>query len=156
MDYGSVRYTMSEAMICPVCKNTVEASNHECAYCGFKLVGGTQEIDAPLINDIVNASVRLCKKPHLIVVKGPLEDEVFQLEPLPVTIGRDPSCDLFLNNMTVSRDHAVIEREGGKIIIRDEGSLNGTWVDGKVVERAELEEGSLVQIGTFTMRFSCN
>jgi pSer/pThr/pTyr-binding forkhead associated (FHA) protein len=63
---------------------------------------------------------------------------------------------LFLNNMTVSREHAVIERDGGCIIARDRDSLNGTWVDGKIVEEAELYEGSLLQIGVFSMRFSCS
>ncbi|MDR0499703.1 MAG: FHA domain-containing protein, partial [Coriobacteriales bacterium] len=73
----------------------------------------------------------------------------------PVTIGRDPDCGFFLNNMTVSREHAIIERHGKQVFIRDCESLNGTWVDGKVVSEAELVDGSLVQIGTFSMRFSC-
>jgi pSer/pThr/pTyr-binding forkhead associated (FHA) protein len=57
--------------------------------------------------------------------------------------------------MTVSREHAIIERHGKQVFIRDCESLNGTWVDGKVVSEAELVDGSLVQIGTFSMRFSC-
>lgn len=92
-------------------------------------------------------------KPMLTVTKGPLKDQVFDLDPLPVVIGRDPDCDLFLNNMTVSRRHAVIEREDERLILRDLESLNGTWIDGKVTEKAELTDGTLVQIGTFSMRF---
>lgn len=96
-----------------------------------------------------------CGKPRLTLTKGPLKGEVFNLEDFPVVIGRDPSCDLFLNNMTVSREHAVIQREETRVVVRDNGSLNGTWVDGRIVEEAELVEGSLLQIGTFSMRFSC-
>ena len=44
-------------------------------------------------------------------------------------IGRDPSCDIFLNDVTVSRDHAVIEAVGDDIVVRDSGSLNGTYVN---------------------------
>jgi pSer/pThr/pTyr-binding forkhead associated (FHA) protein len=84
-----------------------------------------------------------------------LTGEVFYLDTMPVTVGRDPQCDLFLNNMTVSRRHAVIERRSAQIIVRDNSSLNGTWVDGRIIEEAPLLEGTLLQIGTFTMRFSC-
>jgi pSer/pThr/pTyr-binding forkhead associated (FHA) protein len=92
--------------------------------------------------------------PHLTVTKGHLQGEVFELDPLPVVIGRDPECDLFLNNMTVSRKHAIIERIDDELVIRDLDSLNGTWVDGKVVAQAEVIEGTLIQIGTFSMRFA--
>ena len=92
-------------------------------------------------------------KPTLTVTKGPLQDTVFDLDPLPVVIGRDPECDLFLNNMTVSRRHALIEKEGDVLVLKDLSSLNGTWVDGKITDQAELTSGTLVQIGVFSMRF---
>jgi len=148
-------WTMSEKAVCPVCRNGIDISASECAYCGFKLVGVTQELPSPGTGGITIDDCATCKKPHLTVTKGPIAGEVFYLEPLPVSIGRDPECDFFLNNMTVSRRHALIEVVGSKLMIRDEGSLNGTWVDGKVVEEADLVEGTLVQIGTFSMRFSC-
>ena len=69
------------------------------------------------------------------------------------SIGRDPSCDLFLNNMTVSRLHATITITGDSARIVDEGSLNGTWVNGAVVDQAPLSNGSILQIGTFEMVF---
>ena len=69
------------------------------------------------------------------------------------TIGRDPSCDFFLNNTTVSRRHAVITVERDRARIVDNGSLNGTWVDGAVVDAAPLVSGSKVQIGSFEMMF---
>ncbi|MDR1015186.1 MAG: FHA domain-containing protein [Coriobacteriales bacterium] len=144
---------------CPVCNASVEDNVNECARCGFKLVGRTEEIDMPGAGD--SGSIGVCGeggRPRLTLTKGPLKGEVFYLESFPLLIGRDPSCDIFLNNMTVSRVHAVIERAGkagGGLVVRDKGSLNGTWVDGKIVEEAELSEDTLLQIGTFSMRFGC-
>jgi pSer/pThr/pTyr-binding forkhead associated (FHA) protein len=146
---------MSETMICPVCRSTVDASVNECGRCGFKLVGMTREFASPGTGSIDIAVTETVGRPHLAITKGPNAGEVFYLDPLPVVIGRDPECDLFLNNMTVSRHHAVIEQDGQSLRIRDTESLNGTWVDGRVQEEAELAEGSLVQIGTFSMRYSC-
>ena len=145
---------MSETIICPVCRYKVDASASECVHCGFKFVGATQEFSGPGTGGLPLDPAEACGKPHLTVTKGPIAGEVFFLDPLPVRIGRDPNCDLFLNNTTVSRHHAVIEQIGSTLLIRDEGSLNGTWVDGKVVDEADLVEGTLVQIGTFSMRFS--
>ncbi|MDR2108273.1 MAG: FHA domain-containing protein [Coriobacteriales bacterium] len=146
---------MSETITCPVCNSPVEADSNECPRCGFKFAGVTQEYSAVNTGGIPFDGATNCGKPHLTVTKGPLAGEVFFLDPLPVTIGRDPDCGLFLNNMTVSREHAIIERHDKRALIRDCGSLNGTWVDGKVIDEAELAEGSLVQIGIFSMRFSC-
>ena len=75
---------------------------------------------------------------------SPPEDNV-------TTIGRDPANGIFLNDMTVSRSHARIIREGLGARIEDLGSLNGTWVDGAIVNAAPLHDGSSVQIGTFTL-----
>ena len=145
---------MSKTTICPVCRGQIDISANECAQCGFKLVGATQELSMPGTGGITIAAAATSGKPHLTVTKGPIAGHVFNLDPLPVSIGRDPECGLFLNNTTVSRRHATIEQIGPAIIIRDEGSLNGTWVDGRVVDEADLVEGTLVQIGTFSMRFS--
>ena len=146
---------MSEMALCPVCQFEIDITASECAHCGFKLVGATQEFSSPGTGGFALGEKTPCGKPHLTVTKGPIAGQVFYLEPLPVRIGRDPECDLFLNNMTVSRLHAYIENQGSKLVVRDGGSLNGTWVDGKVVEEADLVEGTLLQIGTFSMRFSC-
>ena len=146
---------MSKTIICPVCHGEVAATDSECPQCGFKFVGATQELPVPGTGGIAIANSGAHGKPHLTITKGPMAGEVFDLEPLPVSIGRDPERDLFLNNMTVSRLHATIEEVDEKLIIRDENSLNGTWINGKVVDEADLDEGTLIQIGTFSMRFSC-
>ncbi len=117
------------------------------------LIGITQEIPSPGTGGIPSAGAVYRGKPTLTVTKGPLCDQVFDLDPLPVIIGRDPECDLFLNNMTVSRRHAIIENEDERLVLKDLESLNGTWVDGKITDQAVLTDGTLVQIGTFSMRF---
>ena len=71
-----------------------------------------------------------------------------------LTIGRDPNCEVFLNDRTVSRRHAHLSIQGGRAIIEDLGSLNGTWVDAAIVSSSELFNGSTIQIGTFKMIFN--
>ena len=147
---------MDEARVCPVCGADVAVGVNECSRCGFKLVGKTEEIAMPGAGDSGSIGVGGEQgRPRLTLIKGPLKGEVFYLESFPLSIGRDPGCDLFLNDMTVSRVHAVIERDGSRIIVRDQASLNGTWVDSKIIEEAELYEDTLLQIGTFSLRYSC-
>lgn len=98
--------------------------------------------------------------PTLAIVKGPQTGVVFDLGHSIVTLGRDPMNEVFLNDMTVSRNHARMDlsnvAETGVATIEDLGSLNGTWVDGAIVNSAELADGSTVQIGTFRMVFNTN
>jgi hypothetical protein len=64
-----------------------------------------------------------------------------------VSIGRDPSCDLVLNDAKCSRRHAVIENGPSGLAVRDTGSANGVFLNGKKVERASIQEGDLLRIG---------
>ncbi|MCI7731057.1 FHA domain-containing protein [Enorma burkinafasonensis] len=89
--------------------------------------------------------------PVLSIIKGPQTGNTFQIDGAETTIGRDPANTIFLNDMTVSRAHAKILRDGANVVIEDLGSLNGTWVDGAIVNSAPLHDGSSVQIGTFTL-----
>lgn len=89
--------------------------------------------------------------PIMTIIKGPQTGNTFELEGSETTIGRDPANSIFLNDMTVSRSHAKIVSSGGNAVIEDLGSLNGTWVDGAIVNSAPLHDGSSVQIGTFTL-----
>ncbi len=88
---------------------------------------------------------------ELVIVRGPQSGEVFVLDIPEITIGRDPSCEVFLNDRTVSRRHAHLSLRDGKAFVEDLGSLNGTWVDGAIVSSGELHSGSSLQIGTFKM-----
>ena len=89
--------------------------------------------------------------PTLSIIKGPSTGSTFELEGDVTTLGRDPANGIFLNDMTVSRAHAKIIRNAAGTLIEDLGSLNGTWVDGAIVNSAPLHDGSTVQIGTFTL-----
>jgi pSer/pThr/pTyr-binding forkhead associated (FHA) protein len=91
--------------------------------------------------------------PTLTIVKGPHTGATFVLDAPGISIGRDPKSDVFLNDMTVSRRHAHMQLSPGVPTIEDLGSLNGTWVDGAIVNRAVLEDGCTIQVGTFRMVF---
>ena len=91
------------------------------ATCVFRVPSG--DVTVP---DLM-ANVRITA-PVLSIVKGPQTGAAFELEDDVTTIGRDPANGIFLNDMTVSRSHARIIREGLGARIEDLGSLNGTWV----------------------------
>ena len=118
--------------------------------------GATQIFRMPSADATVPDIMAVSKpvQPTLTIVKGPQIGETFEL-----TIGRDPSNSVFLNDMTVSRHHANLDLSSvsnGFASIKDLGSLNGTWVDGAIVNEANLKDGSTIQIGTFRMVFHTN
>ena len=138
---------------CPVCNETLQPDQTECPRCGFKLVGKTQVFKPVSAAGATQAETRAKGLPALEIVSGPYAGETFPLGTGSFTLGRDPKCDIFLSNMTVSRHHATIVVDADGARITDAGSLNGTWVDGKVVDEAPLSAGTRVQIGTFDMVF---
>ena len=70
------------------------------------------------------------------------------------TIGRSPDSAVFLDDVTVSRKHAVFERRPGPAwFVHDVGSLNGTYVNGEQVDETKLATGDEVQIGRFKLTF---
>ena len=73
--------------------------------------------------------------------------------PGPYRIGRSPECDVFLDDVTVSRRHAELQRAGETFTIRDLGSLNGTYVNRHRIESATLEDDDEVQIGKYRLTF---
>jgi len=79
--------------------------------------------------------------------------EVFPLETEPTTIGRSPECGIFLDDVTVSRKHAVVARDGDRWRLEDQGSLNGTFVNRARVDAAELNDGDELQIGKYRLTF---
>jgi hypothetical protein len=68
-------------------------------------------------------------------------------------IGRSPECDVFLDDVTVSRKHAELVRDGETFTISDLGSLNGTFVNKKRIETAELDDDDELQIGKYRLTF---
>ena len=88
-----------------------------------------------------------------IVNQGAKAGARYALDSDVVSLGRDPSSDIFLDDITVSRRHAEVERDGARYSIRDVGSLNGTYVNRQLVEHGELSEGDEVQVGKFKLIF---
>src|SRR2546430_15378280 len=86
-------------------------------------------------------------KPRIAAITGKLDDTVISMNEGPVLIGRQAGATLKIGNASVSRRHAVIERDGDRFIIADLGSRNGTFVNDVPVRRRELQHGDRVRIG---------
>lgn len=89
----------------------------------------------------------------LIVHHGPNQGARFLLDVDVTTAGRSVSGDIFLDDVTVSREHVQFLRNGTTFSVRDSGSLNGTYVNRKAVTEAQLSPGDEVQIGKYRMTF---
>ena len=89
----------------------------------------------------------------LVVLRGPNTGARFLLDDSSVSSGRHPDSDIFLDDVTVSRKHAVFTREGETFSVRDVGSLNGTYLNRERIDEAPLQTGDEVQIGKFRLVF---
>jgi len=89
----------------------------------------------------------------LVVLRGPNAGSRFLLDHDFTSAGRHPDSDIFLDDVTVSRRHAEFYRQGGRVTVRDVGSLNGTYVNRERIEEADLSGGDEVQIGKFRLVF---
>ena len=70
-----------------------------------------------------------------------------------MTIGRRPDSDIFLDDVTVSRDHALLVRRSGDYFLDDLGSLNGTYVNRHRIESHRLEDGDELQVGKYKLTY---
>jgi len=68
-------------------------------------------------------------------------------------VGRHPDSEIFLDDITVSRRHVVLDRTEGGYVLRDVGSLNGTYVNRERADEARLRHGDEVQIGRYRLSF---
>jgi hypothetical protein len=147
---------------CPECGfQNPEASNY-CSKCGALLVknepGGETTMSFTPEDVADEASVTLedleTEGPALVVRSGGgRAGEHFVPEGDRTTIGRSPDCDIFLDDVTVSRKHAAIVKKNGDLFIEDQGSLNGTFLNRKRIESAKLENGDELQIGKYKLSF---
>jgi hypothetical protein len=146
---------------CPECGfQNPEAANF-CSKCG-----------AALVRETGGADTTMAYTPDELEETSPLEDlgvdgpalvvrsgggragEHFLPSGDRTTIGRSPDCDIFLDDVTVSRRHAVLEHTDDRFTIEDQGSLNGTFVNRRRIEpRAELSDGDELQIGKYRLTF---
>lgn len=89
----------------------------------------------------------------LLVRKGPNAGSRYVLDAEVTQAGRHPDSDIFLDDITVSRRHAEITRRADGYVLRDVGSLNGTYVNRDRVEESKLAHGDELQIGKFKLVF---
>jgi pSer/pThr/pTyr-binding forkhead associated (FHA) protein len=89
----------------------------------------------------------------LVVKRGPNAGSRFLLDADVTTAGRHPESDIFLDDVTVSRRHAEFIRRDDGFVVRDVGSLNGTYLNRERIEESPLAGGDEVQIGKFRLVF---
>jgi len=89
----------------------------------------------------------------LVIRRGMGAGSTFLIDKEVSVAGRSPESDLFLDDVTVSRRHAEILRDGTRFVVKDAGSLNGTYVNRERVDVAELATGDELQIGKFKLVF---
>lgn len=146
-------------MYCTACGHRNPDDAHFCALCGTSLGAaddttiGIAPVD--LDDDEAALSVETLRPDQalLVVKKGMNAGSTFLLDKDVTTAGRSPSSDIFLDDITVSRRHAELLRDGVRFVVKDAGSLNGTYVNRERVDVAELAGGDEVQIGKFKLVF---
>jgi len=90
---------------------------------------------------------------ELVVKLGERVIEEARIDKEVVNIGRDPGCDITLDNLGVSRQHAQIRIVQGRYLLADNHSTNGTFLNGRPIQSAEISPGDLIQVGKFHMTF---
>jgi FHA domain/zinc-ribbon domain len=147
---------------CPECGFQNPESANYCSKCGALLVkdeGGAETTQTYTPEEIADEEGPLdeiaAEGPALVVRSGGgRAGEYFTPQGDRTTIGRSPDNDIFLDDVTVSRRHAVLVESGGELRIEDLGSLNGTFVNRRRIDLAtRLESGDEVQIGKYRLSF---
>jgi hypothetical protein len=152
------------AQHCPECGfQNVEGANY-CQRCGAFLgtaadpppdpstasytVGETGDVEMVELDELA------ARGPTLVIrAGGGRAGETFLLEQDRLTVGRRPESDIFLDDVTVSRDHAILVRRNDDYYLDDLGSLNGTYVNRSRIESNRLTHGDELQIGKFKLAF---
>ncbi|HEX5173077.1 MAG TPA: FHA domain-containing protein [Gaiellaceae bacterium] len=146
---------------CPECGYNNPESAHFCAKCGAALVvpeegESTEAFSAPELPEHLDPLDDLGVQGAALIVRsgGGRAGETFPVDESPITIGRSPECGIFLDDVTVSRKHAVLTKhDGDRWQIEDQGSLNGTFVNRERVEAADVGDGDELQIGKYRLTF---
>ena len=140
---------------CPQCGYRIETGANFCVSCGhrLKLPGeseGGMSADEPTTELELEAD--LVRHPAVLVVtQGPTAGSRFELAEARVSVGRHSESDIFLDDITVSRRHAEVYRDGLVRHVKDMGSLNGTYLNSRRVEDAGLKNGDELQVGRFKL-----
>ncbi len=151
---------------CPECGSEVTPRMKFCAECGTRLVYSQSTVSyAPSFGDEEEEATTAARDDapegasliELDQVEGTAGRRMHDIGDKLVTVGRSPESDIFLDDVTVSRQHAEIFRReqpnGGGFRIRDAGSLNGTYVNRVRVDSVDLRNGDEIQIGKYRFKF---
>jgi pSer/pThr/pTyr-binding forkhead associated (FHA) protein len=151
------------AQHCPECGFANADGANYCQRCGAFLaqseppagattatyrLGETGEIEELVLEDVIARGATL-----VIRSGGGRAGETFPLDGDRLTIGRRPDSDIFLDDVTVSRDHAILVHRGSAYYLDDCGSLNGTYVNRSRIESHKLSDGDELQIGKYKLTF---
>jgi hypothetical protein len=135
-----------------------ETANY-CSRCGALLEKSeagseTQTFTPDEVGELANEPVEGLEGPALVVRSGGgRAGETFHPAGERTRIGRSPDCEIFLDDVTVSRNHAVLVEQDGRFLVEDQGSLNGTFVNRRRIDNQELENGDELQIGKYRLTF---
>jgi len=135
-----------------------ETANY-CSRCGALLEKSeagseTQTFTPDEVGELANEPVEGLEGPALVVRSGGgRAGETFRPAGDRTRIGRSPDCEIFLDDVTVSRNHAVLVERDGTFVVEDQGSLNGTFVNRRRIDNQELENGDELQIGKYRLTF---
>ena len=150
------------AQHCPECGFANADGANYCQRCGAFLaqseappgtttaaykVGETGEIEAIEPRGVVPGAALVIR------AGGGRAGEMFPLDGDRLTVGRRPESDIFLDDVTVSRDHAILVRRGRDYHLDDCGSLNGTYVNRRRIESHRLVDGDELQVGKYKLTF---
>ena len=150
-------------VFCNRCGHRNPQNANFCSSCGAALGGRGEDhtltLEPTEVGDATEeVSVTLDEIPAgdglLLVKRGPGAGSRFLLDADCTSAGRHPDSDIFLDDVTVSRRHAEVIRQGDGFAVRDVGSLNGTYVNRERIDAEQrLENGDELQIGRFKLVF---
>jgi hypothetical protein len=136
-----------------------EAANY-CSRCGALLekpgshTEATQTYSPDEVGEFAHDLLEGLEGPALVVRSGGgRAGETFRPAGVQTRIGRSPECEIFLDDVTVSRNHAILVERDGAFYAEDQGSLNGTFVNRRRIDSIRLEDGDELQIGKYRMIF---
>jgi pSer/pThr/pTyr-binding forkhead associated (FHA) protein len=152
-------------VFCNQCGHRNPPESHFCSSCGGVLdrlddhtiilakVDPLQDAPGPEDDVVVRVGDLAEGVGTLIIRNGPDAGSTFSLTDALTRIGRHPDSTISLDDITVSRRHAEVERTADGYRVRDAGSLNGTYVNHERIEEAALEHGDELQVGKFRLVF---